>query len=381
MSEGGEADRPKAHNHDLESEERPRLNLISVEDAEDAANLVANFGRQRSVFQSHRRARRYTSHFPLFEAERPVPDDSIAPAAFSETRSRSSTPLLSHTTSADIHEAGAVVEDHPSETADEAYHHGGAITQSNSDSNNIRSGVMREPAAEGVVEPRGGEIDSRTDYPSTPGTSSTEEVSDNSSSNNENETARGLQAPTTPVTLNTAETHNTTSSYTENATARTLQDPSTAATRGTAGTNNATSSRTRNSTARALPAPSTPATSTRGWTPEQEAALAESVRYVVGNGGLEELVWQMWEIIAERVNEVHGVQKTMSACRNWYNRRLRKKTGFDERKTPNPDSLVSCSQEGKKKDGPKRKKDDDDGDEDDKKAPKRARMAASNLVK
>ncbi|KAK8237278.1 hypothetical protein IWZ00DRAFT_548613 [Phyllosticta capitalensis] len=82
----------------------------------------------------------------------------------------------------------------------------------------------------------------------------------------------------------------------------------------------------------------------RGWSTEEQNALAESVRHVVENYGRDEGEWRMWEMVHERLGDVHGVEKTPGACRNWYCRKLRVVTGFDERQNPNPDRLVTCAQ-------------------------------------
>ncbi|KAK7532328.1 uncharacterized protein J3D65DRAFT_636473 [Phyllosticta citribraziliensis] len=110
----------------------------------------------------------------------------------------------------------------------------------------------------------------------------------------------------------------------------------------------------------ATPSPSNTRSPSRAWTAGEEAALAESVRYVVENGGHDHPVLEMWEVIGRRVRTVHDVQKTGSACRLWYCRKLRAETGFDERKVAKANK-VTCSQ--KPGFGGRRKKRDDDEDE------------------
>ncbi|KAK8180381.1 uncharacterized protein BKA78DRAFT_363477 [Phyllosticta capitalensis] len=91
------------------------------------------------------------------------------------------------------------------------------------------------------------------------------------------------------------------------------------------------------------PTTATPATNKR-WTIEENNALIESVRYVVSHGGHDEKVWDMWELIAERLEDIHGYKRTHKACKIWWGRKLRSVSGFDERKTPNPNRMTTSAQ-------------------------------------
>ncbi|KAK8228284.1 hypothetical protein HDK77DRAFT_486785 [Phyllosticta capitalensis] len=79
------------------------------------------------------------------------------------------------------------------------------------------------------------------------------------------------------------------------------------------------------------------------WTEEENQALIESVKWAVRNKEPEVTVLGMWEIIAARMEETHGFYRTDNACRIWYNRKLRKISGFDERNTPNPNRMTTSS--------------------------------------
>ncbi|KAK8202819.1 hypothetical protein IWZ01DRAFT_486697 [Phyllosticta capitalensis] len=82
---------------------------------------------------------------------------------------------------------------------------------------------------------------------------------------------------------------------------------------------------------------------TRGWELATEAALEESVRHMIENeDGRNMPVFQMWDRVAERMNNFHGFTKTAGACRMLWNRRLRAETGFDERQTPNQNLTTSA---------------------------------------
>ncbi|KAK7559929.1 hypothetical protein IWX49DRAFT_618613 [Phyllosticta citricarpa] len=112
------------------------------------------------------------------------------------------------------------------------------------------------------------------------------------------------------------------------------------------------------------PAPTHPVTPSpsRGWSATEEAALVESTRHVVEQeDGHSYTVLVMWEMIGNRVRGVHNVQRSGSACRLWWCRFLRAKTGYDERKVKKS-NLVTCKQKpyGSTK---RRRGDDDDEDE------------------
>lgn len=73
------------------------------------------------------------------------------------------------------------------------------------------------------------------------------------------------------------------------------------------------------------------------------------MRHVIEEqNGREEKVWEMWRLVAERFDRLHGFRKKPGACRSWWNRWLRDETGYDERKTANPGQMVTSAQGGNK---------------------------------
>ncbi|KAK8228298.1 hypothetical protein HDK77DRAFT_477212 [Phyllosticta capitalensis] len=80
-----------------------------------------------------------------------------------------------------------------------------------------------------------------------------------------------------------------------------------------------------------------------GWTMAEDLALEESVRHVVENEyGRSMKVFNMWDRIAERLNDLHEVPKPAGACRMRWSRKLRQDTGYDERQTPNANLVTSA---------------------------------------
>ena len=48
-----------------------------------------------------------------------------------------------------------------------------------------------------------------------------------------------------------------------------------------------------------------------------------------------------WEVCAKRLKNDHGLSRSGPAIKNHWNRVLRVRTGLDERRTPNPDKMVT----------------------------------------
>lgn len=87
---------------------------------------------------------------------------------------------------------------------------------------------------------------------------------------------------------------------------------------------------------------------------EENAALLESVQFAKQNKAEEVTVLGIWSMVTDRMEEVHGYNRTDNACRIQYNRKTRRKLGYDERGTPKPHRVATSrfmGEHGRKDEG------------------------------
>ncbi|KAL1383165.1 hypothetical protein HDK64DRAFT_257907 [Phyllosticta capitalensis] len=317
------------------TEERPRTVTILDSDAE-AGGDVSSFGSRRSQLveplvgrgRVYHRATFNSGPFPLFENfhVENAPDQPFAEAESLETAEQNdpspSPPRVPST--------------HPTRSASPA-----------SCSSSSSSSSSPSPPSSPIVNP----LPSSTTTHSRPSARKAPPYASNAPSS--------TNGTSSSINGNASSTNNPPSSSND-APSSIPHSPS--STNGTSSSSNTTTSPAKATTSsandtppgsRAINRPSTTndsrPTPTRGWARWEEEALEESVRYVVDHqNGRSMGVLRMWEVIAARAAQNHGLSRPKKACRMWWNRKLRARTQFDERKTPNPGQLVTCAQEAKK---------------------------------
>ncbi|KAK8224667.1 hypothetical protein HDK90DRAFT_528715 [Phyllosticta capitalensis] len=303
----------------LEIEERPQLIKISDTDV-DGAQHVALFGKY-PPYMGRRKIRKSTSTFPVFGLNAPDLQGSTA------THELSPSQPPNGAISSPEPAVEAVADPHPTEASDLQHEAKLATCEDHCPSTPQHDSAGRLESDNSNLKGKEKEFNESVDHET------------NDDQNHNNLTVASAHA-------SSIETQMDTNTKMANAASQNKRRP-----------------------ARVTKA-SKPKKTTRGWSKDQEGALAESVRYVVEHGGHDEDVLEMWEIIGERVRKVHNVDKSGTACRMWYCRKLRARIGFDERKTAKPENLVTCAQ--KPAAGSKRSRqeaedgtDEEDGDGDD----------------
>lgn len=95
-------------------------------------------------------------------------------------------------------------------------------------------------------------------------------------------------------------------------------------------------------------APSSANVRGRPWSVAEEAATTRIMRDLV-TGANAVYGDRRWEMCAKRLKKDHGLTRSGPAIKNHWNRVLRARTGLDERRTPNPNKMVTGSLTPRKK--------------------------------